>query len=111
MTAVTFAVQWYLSVLFVECFKEKFTDPDDKVRATACKIMREIGIENDSASMDKDLVELVAARAKDKKVSNADALCHVSCFNDMTVERCQSWSNGDYRRHLQQLLPAYQGQR
>ncbi|KAL9541955.1 hypothetical protein MBANPS3_008853 [Mucor bainieri] len=51
----------------IECFKEKLTDPDDKVRATTCKIMRDIGIEHDSASMDKDLVELVGARAKDKK--------------------------------------------
>lgn len=57
---------WY----HIECFKDKFTDPDDKVRATACKILGEIGIGNDSQTMNKDLVELVGARAKDKKVPN-----------------------------------------
>jgi hypothetical protein len=30
----------------------------------------EIGIESDSQTMNKDLVELVGARAKDKKVPN-----------------------------------------
>ncbi|CAO3633172.1 unnamed protein product [Mucor fragilis] len=75
----------------IECFKEKFTDPDDKVRATACKIMREIGIENDSASMDKDLVELVAARAKDKKnVVRVEAMATIGAIYNNCYQRIKA---------------------
>ncbi|EPB84270.1 hypothetical protein HMPREF1544_08990 [Mucor circinelloides 1006PhL] len=75
----------------IECFKEKFTDPDDKVRATACKIMKEIGIEHDSASMDKHLIELVGARAKDKKnVVRIEAMATIGTIYNNCYQRIKA---------------------
>jgi sister-chromatid-cohesion protein PDS5 len=47
---------------FIECFKEKLSDPDDKVRAAACKALGDIEMENDLKSLDTSLL-------KDKKSS------------------------------------------
>lgn len=53
----------------LECFKEKLSDPDDKVRTTACKVVGEVDMESDLKTMDKALLESVAERTKDKKSS------------------------------------------
>ncbi|KAI8080901.1 armadillo-type protein [Thamnidium elegans] len=53
----------------IECFKEKLSDPDDKVRTTACKVVGEVDMESDLKAMDKALLKSVAERTKDKKSS------------------------------------------
>lgn len=74
-----------------ECFKDKFTDPDEKVRATACKILGEIGIESDSQTMNKDLVELVGARAKDKKNTvRIEAMTTIGTIYDNCYQRIKN---------------------
>ncbi|CEP19463.1 hypothetical protein [Parasitella parasitica] len=75
----------------IECFKEKFTDPDDKVRATACRIVGEIGIEHDCKTMDKNLVELVGARAKDKKNPvRVEAMATIGTIYNNCYQRIQA---------------------
>ncbi|KAI8646023.1 armadillo-type protein [Parasitella parasitica] len=75
----------------IECLKEKFTDPDDKVRLTACKVVGEIGIENDSKIMDKNLVELVGARAKDKKnLVRVEAMTTIGTIYDNCYQRIKA---------------------
>lgn len=54
---------------FLECFKEKLSDPDDKVRAAACKALGDIEMENDLKSLDITLIKSIAERTKDKKSS------------------------------------------
>lgn len=53
----------------IECFKEKLSDPDDKVRATACKVLGEIEMEKEIQSLDISLLKSIAERTKDKKSS------------------------------------------
>lgn len=52
----------------IECIKLKLSDPDEKVRAIACKIIGEIMAGCDLKHIDKSLLELVDGRTKDKKV-------------------------------------------
>ncbi|CEG69090.1 hypothetical protein RMATCC62417_05229 [Rhizopus microsporus] len=52
-----------------ECIKLKLSDPDEKVRATACKIIGEIMAGCDLKHIDRSMLELVDGRTKDKKNS------------------------------------------
>ncbi|KAI8988168.1 armadillo-type protein [Mycotypha africana] len=51
------------------CFKEKLADPDDKIRAEVCKILKHVGMETNVRILDKSLLEAISTRAKDKKNS------------------------------------------
>jgi sister-chromatid-cohesion protein PDS5 len=52
----------------ITCFKEKLADPDDKVRATVCKVLGEIDMESNLQTLDIALLRSIAERTKDKKV-------------------------------------------
>lgn len=52
----------------ITCFKEKLADPDEKVRATVCKVLGEVGMESNLRALDRALLKLIADRTKDKKV-------------------------------------------
>ncbi|KAI9491520.1 armadillo-type protein [Zychaea mexicana] len=52
-----------------DCFKEKIIDPDEKVRATACRVISELENTHVIRDLDKTVLELVAERSKDKKSS------------------------------------------
>jgi hypothetical protein len=58
----------YTYLGMIGCFTAKLADPDEKVRLTACKVLREIGMENNIKTLDKKLVLSIAERIKDKKV-------------------------------------------
>ncbi|KAI8992505.1 armadillo-type protein [Pilobolus umbonatus] len=54
---------------FIECYRDKLSDPDEKVRAATCRIVGDLVKDHDIKTIDKKLVELVAERSKDKKAS------------------------------------------
>ncbi|KAI7872829.1 armadillo-type protein [Spinellus fusiger] len=49
------------------CFKAKLSDPEEKVRATACKIIASLDYDLVPSNIDKTVLEQVAMRCKDKK--------------------------------------------
>ncbi|KAI9265204.1 armadillo-type protein [Phascolomyces articulosus] len=51
------------------CFKEKILDPDEKVRATVCRVISELGNHHIVHDLDKAVLEQIAERSKDKKSS------------------------------------------
>ncbi|KAI7902740.1 armadillo-type protein [Cokeromyces recurvatus] len=74
-----------------DCFKDKLADPDDKVRATTCKILGEIIKERDIKSFEKSFLELIAERAKDKKSSvRAEAMNTIGLIYDGSYDRIQA---------------------
>ncbi|KAI9485716.1 MAG: armadillo-type protein [Benjaminiella poitrasii] len=73
-----------------ECFKDKLADPDDKVRATICKILGEIVTERDVKSFEKPFLELIAERAKDKKSSvRTEAMNTIGLIYNNSYDRIQ----------------------
>ncbi|KAG1456183.1 hypothetical protein G6F55_006644 [Rhizopus delemar] len=52
-----------------DCIKMKLSDPDEKVRSTACKTIEEIILYSDLKQIDKSMLESVEERTKDKKNS------------------------------------------
>ncbi|KAI8087857.1 armadillo-type protein [Gilbertella persicaria] len=50
-----------------DCFKDRLSDPDERVRAAACKVVGETMTELDIKQLDKELLELISDRIKDKK--------------------------------------------
>lgn len=52
----------------LEWIRTRLCDPEDKVRLTACKVLREVGMENDLKNLDRPLLLSIAERIKDKKV-------------------------------------------
>lgn len=55
-------------MLLLDCIKMKLSDPDEKVRSTACKTIEEIILYSDLKQIDKSMLESVEERTKDKKV-------------------------------------------
>ncbi|KAI8141303.1 armadillo-type protein [Fennellomyces sp. T-0311] len=49
------------------CFKEKVIDPDERVRAAACRIISELEYSHIVRDLDKSVLEHIADRSKDKK--------------------------------------------
>ncbi|OAD78951.1 hypothetical protein PHYBLDRAFT_76970 [Phycomyces blakesleeanus NRRL 1555(-)] len=52
-----------------DCFKAKLSDPEEKVRATACRVIGSLEFDLEPTSFDKSVLEQVALRCKDKKQS------------------------------------------
>lgn len=55
-------------VLLLEYLKDRLLDPEEKVRAVACRVIGEMSLDHIIDHVDIKLLQEIAARCKDKKV-------------------------------------------
>ena len=62
----------YLLLFIQDAIRSKMSDPDEKVRIAFCKIFSQIDYESALKLVDKELLEVLGSRCRDRKVRLAD---------------------------------------